>query len=138
VPTSLRILLVEDHQDEREMYALWLQSLGAMTIQVSSARDAFRAAVELQPDVVVTDVRLAGRANGLALARCLKRHSTTRPVPVIVLSASVSPRLSALAQHAGCDLLLTKPCPPDVLSDTIRGLLPAGRTNLSVQPALVT
>src|SRR5262249_4430946 len=104
-----RILLVGRDLDEREMYAQWLQYLGATTIQASSVHDALRAAVELHPDIVVTGVGLAGRTSGLALTRYLKRPSVAHHLPVIVLTADISPEVSRLARQAGCDRFLTKP-----------------------------
>jgi len=108
------------------MYAELLQQRGAWTIQASNARDALRAAIELQPDVVVTDVSLGGRSSGLALTRYLKRHVTPQ-IPVIVLSGYLLPGTTRTARRAGCDRFLTKPCVPEVLADTIHELLVAVR-----------
>jgi len=108
------------------MYAELLQQKGACTIQASTARDALRAAIELHPDVVVTDVSLRGRGSGLALTRYLKRHLTP-PIPVILLTCYLLPGATTKARRAGCDRFLAKPCVPDVL-DTIRELLVAVRS----------
>ena len=52
---SRRILLVDDSADEREMYAEALRLKGFCTLQASNATDAFRMAVELQPQLIVVD-----------------------------------------------------------------------------------
>jgi len=104
------------------MYAELLQQRGACTIQASNAREALRAALELQPDLVVTDVRLGEGASGLALTRYLKRR-VTPPIPVIVLTAYLLPGATRTARRAGCDRFLSKPCMPEVLADAIRELL---------------
>lgn len=108
------------------MYAELLQQRGACTIQASNARDALRAAIELQPDVVVTDAGLGRGGSGLALTRFLKRYLTPR-IPVIVLTGSLLPGATSTGRRAGCDRFLTKPCVPEVLVDAIRELLAAVR-----------
>ncbi len=118
----LRVLLVDDAIDEREMYAECLRRQGVCTLQAQSAADAYRLATEWSPDVVVTDIRLVGHAGGLELTRQLKRSPETAAVPVVVLSG-VHPQNQAAAADAGCDLFLTKPCLPDELARALAGML---------------
>ena len=121
----LRILLVDDSRDEREMYAECFRQEGFCTLQAKSATDAFRLASEMAPDVVVTAVRLEGQADGLALARQLKATSGTRHVPVVILSGYASPRYQHAATEAGCALFLVKPCLPTELVDRLTPFLPS-------------
>src|SRR5688572_20201243 len=123
MPSIRRVLLVNDSSDEREMYAESLRRFGFSTLQASSAADAYRLATELPPAAVVTDVRLAGDEDGLQLTRRLKEDSRMRHVPVVILSGYVFPRDREAAAHAGCDLFVTKPCLPDVLSRRVAGLI---------------
>ena len=121
--TPVRVLLVADSRDEREMYAESLRQEGFCTLQASSATDAYRLASELTPQVVVTGLKLAGQADGLALARQLKATETTRALPVVVLSGYASQRYRDAASEAGCDLFLVKPCLPAELVETIARLV---------------
>ena len=118
-----KVLLVTDFRDEREMYAQWLRGQGYCTLQAASASDAFRLAAELAPDVVVTDVRLAGPEDGLGLTRRLKDgEPATRP-RVVILTGYAFPRDREDAVRAGCDLFLTKPCLPDALATAVARLV---------------
>lgn len=122
------ILLVNDTRDEREMYAEWLQHSGYCTLQAGTAADGLRMAVELEPDVVVTDIMLPGEMDGLALTESLKSDTTTVGMPVIVLTGCAFDSDRVNANRAGCDLFLTKPCLPEQLGQTIDELLRERRT----------
>jgi two-component system, cell cycle response regulator DivK len=118
-----RILLVDDSRDEREMYAEFLHYRGYSTVEADTASDAYRLAVELHPDVVVTSVRLRGQEDGLELTRRIKGDDQTRQLPVVVLSGFVMGSHTDAAAQAGCDLFVPKPCLPDALGSAIDGLL---------------
>jgi len=109
------------------MYAEWLRQQGCCTLQAENAADAYRMAVELTPEVVVTDVRLVGGEDGLTLTRRLKQDSHTRDVAVVVLSGYVFTTDDDAARRAGCDLVLHKPCLPDALGHAIDELKPRPR-----------
>ena len=121
-----RVLLVDDSRDEREMYAEWFRQQGCCTLQAENAADAYRLAVELTPDVIITGVRLSGSEDGLTLTRRLKQDSLTKNVAVVVLSGYVFHSDDEAAHRAGCDLVLHKPCLPDALADAIANLRPRG------------
>jgi CheY-like chemotaxis protein len=110
--TQMRVLLVDDSIDEREMYAEYLRDRGYCTLQAATAYDGFRMAADLAPAVVVTDIKLPGGEDGLALTARLKHDAATRAAAVIVLSAAVFPKDRTAASKAGCDRFLTKPCLP--------------------------
>jgi two-component system cell cycle response regulator DivK len=118
-----RVLLVNDSRDEREMYAEWLCRQGYCTLQTTNATDGYRMAMELHPDVVVTDIKLSGSCNGLELTRQLKEQPQTHGVPVVILSGYVFKSDSDDAARVGCDLFLGKPCLPEALSHAIERLL---------------
>jgi CheY-like chemotaxis protein len=120
---QVRVLLVNDSRDEREMYAEWLRRLGYTTLQASNATDGYRMAVELAADVVVTDIKLPGSTDGLELTRLLKQLPATHDVPVLIVSGYVFQAHSDDAAQVGCDRFLTKPCLPETLSAAIEGLL---------------
>ena len=119
----MRVLLVSESRDEREMYAECLRQEGYCTLEADCASDAYRLASEATPDIVVTGVRLTGQIDGLALTRQLKADEHTRGVPVVVLSGFVSQRYRDAAAQAGCDLFLLKPCLPVELLDVIARLV---------------
>jgi DNA-binding response OmpR family regulator len=79
-------------------------------------------AEELSPVVVVTDEKLAAGQGGVILARDLKRAARMRDLPIVILTSYRQTRrvAGAEAEHA---LFLVEPCRPDVLSNTVIGLI---------------
>ena len=76
VGRDVRVLLVSDSRDEREMYAEWFRRKGYCTLQAATASDGLRLAFELAPDIVVTDIKLPG-FDGWARAH---RDAETGPI----------------------------------------------------------
>jgi CheY-like chemotaxis protein len=72
-------------------------------------------AVEMQPDVVVLDLSLAG-VDGYCLAAQLRAHSLTATSPIVVLSAHAYPEDEHAPREAGPAAFLRKPCLPRELA----------------------
>jgi CheY-like chemotaxis protein len=117
------LLLVTSSRDEREMYAEWFRRHGCCPLQAATAEHAYQLAVELAPQVVITDVRLPGKGDGLSLTQRLKQDERTRKTIVVVLSGYVLPTDDEAARRAGCDLIVHKPCLPDALANAVEALL---------------
>jgi DNA-binding response OmpR family regulator len=115
------ILLVEDHEDTRAMYAEFLRS----AFDVAEAGDAERA-LELMrkrvPDLVITDLSLPG-LDGFELIGRMRSQPALQGVPVICLSGFGGHAHELRAQEAGCDRILQKPCLPDELAREATDLL---------------
>lgn len=121
-PRSVRVLIVEDSLDAREMYALSL-SLAGLQVQASAdVRTALRLAVEWQPDVIVTDFLLAGELNGADLCRSIHDDPRTRHIPTLVMTGSTRRSDVEAILGAGCSDIRVKPYPPDAMLDDIRRL----------------
>jgi CheY-like chemotaxis protein len=120
------VLLVEDDRDSREMYALALTIAGFRTAEAATVAEARAAAVELRPDVLVTDLTLPD-GDGRQLCAELRAHERTRATILIALTGHSGPELLAGAAASGCARVLVKPCPPDTLASEIAGAI-AGRT----------
>lgn len=117
-----RVLLVDDEPDQVEMYQYSLQSAGFVVTVAYNGRDAIARALEWQPHVVVLDVRLPDMS-GWDVCRSLKAERETLACAVVILTAAASPVLAREAAAAGCAAHLVKPCYPDQLTDTVRGVL---------------
>ena len=104
------VLLVDDLEDQRELYREYLEFVG---FRVETAGDGFEAierASALQPDVVVMDLAMPG-LDGFETTERLKVLEATRAIPVIALTAHGElPREWAIS--AGCAAYLRKPCEP--------------------------
>ncbi|MFY0562902.1 response regulator [Archangium lansingense] len=121
-PSDCKVLVVDDYDDAREMYAEYLEFLG---YQVQTARDgqeALQLAHQSHPDVILMDLSLPV-LSGWEATRQLKQDARTRHIPVMALTGHVLPAHSESAKEAGCDEFVSKPALPDMVADKIRTLL---------------
>jgi two-component system, cell cycle response regulator DivK len=115
------VLLVEDHEDTRQMYAEFLQATFEIH-GVADAQAALRAANAHPPDIVVTDLSLPGM-DGVELTRRLRNDPALGAPPVICLSGFAVASHEARARAAGCARVIQKPCMPDALGEAIAAVL---------------
>jgi CheY-like chemotaxis protein len=115
------VLLVENRQDDRVMYAEYLRLRGFDVIESDSTDEALTQVAHAQ--VVVTSVRLSGSFDGVELVRRLRADSASSDKPLIVLTASAYGVDQQRATESGCDAVLLKPCLPDALERVIKRTL---------------
>jgi two-component system cell cycle response regulator DivK len=116
------VLVVEDYQDAREMYAAYLQFSGFDVAEAGNGIEAVEKTSELLPDIVLMDLALP-RMDGWEATRRLKADARTRHIPVVALTGHALAGHAEGAREAGCDAFVTKPCLPDALVAEIRRLL---------------
>jgi CheY-like chemotaxis protein len=121
-PCRPLVLVVDDHDDTRELYVAGLSALGFEAITAAECAQAGRCAWESHPDIVVTDLTLTG-GDGWQLIRDLKGQARTRDIPVVLLTGYNAPALRQRAEREGCAAFLVKPCPPDELAIELRQVL---------------
>jgi two-component system cell cycle response regulator DivK len=119
---EIRVLVVDDFQDNREMFAEYLTISGFCVIQAENGREALERAFAEIPDVVLMDLSLP-ELDGWEATRRLKGDPRTAHIPVVALTGHVLAECSREAREAGCDAFLTKPCLPEVLVDEVRRVL---------------
>ena len=118
------ILLVEDDQELRDLLELVLVGEGHRVTTASDGDAASRLVAKgpLRPDLVLTDLNLPGKLDGLQLANAL-RARLRRQVPVIILTGDIA--TGTLRDVAGEDCLqFSKPVRPEELTQAIQRLLP--------------
>ena len=116
------VLVVEDYQDAREMYAAYLQFSGFEVAEATNGIEAIEKAQRLMPDIVLMDLALP-RMDGWEATRRLKSDERTKQIPVVALTGHALAGHAEGARQAGCDAFVTKPCLPDALVAEIRRLL---------------
>jgi two-component system cell cycle response regulator DivK len=116
------VLVVDDYQDARELYAQYFLLSGFRVAEASNGAEAVEKALELTPDVILMDLSLPGM-DGWEATRRLKANGQTKHIPVVALTSHALAGFSDSARKAGCDVFVTKPCLPDTLVDEVRRLL---------------
>jgi two-component system cell cycle response regulator DivK len=120
------ILVVDDYQDAREMYAEYLQFSGFRVAEARNGNEAVDQAFALKPDLILMDLSLPGM-DGWEATRRLKADDRTKHIPIVALTGHALAGASEGAKKAGCDSFVTKPCLPDDLVVEVRRMLGAAR-----------
>lgn len=117
--TNLRptILIVEDHEDSRMMYAEFLRA-SFDVLEAGDGQHAWEMMQAMPPALVVTDLALP-RVDGYQLIERIRTHERLRDTPVVALSGFSSGDRTAGGRTASWDVELLKPCLPEDLLDAI-------------------
>ena len=122
-PDGVTVLLVDDEQDARDALRLLLQQNGMVVTTAASAREAFDLVLQLQPDILLSDIAMPGE-DGLSLIRRVRLLPPGGGglIPAAALSAyaGAADRRSALL--AGFQHHVAKPVDPSRLLAVIATL----------------
>jgi CheY-like chemotaxis protein len=110
---GVRLLVVEDDADSRDMLVMVLEQAGATVSAVASAEEALVALERAVPDVLVSDIGLPGE-DGHELIRKVRALEAKRGgrIPALALTAYAGPEARGKALTAGFDLQVSKPVVP--------------------------
>ncbi len=121
---GLRVLVVDDEPDAREVLSQLLELRNAQVAAASSSKEALEMMQRERPDVLVSDIAMPGE-DGLALidkVRTLERSRGSLPVPAIALTAFARAEDRDRAIAAGFQLHVSKPVEPEELLAAIARL----------------
>ena len=117
----LKVLLVEDHELNRDMLSRRLTQRGFIVVLAEDGRQAIVQAAQEQPDVILMDMSLP-LLDGWEATRLLRQNASTAAIPVIALTAHALGDEQARALEAGCAAFETKPVDFPRLLDVIARL----------------
>lgn len=106
----VRVLVVEDNPLTRDLLVLFLRALGCEPTAVATGDDAVGAFVSEAFPVVLMDLRLPGRLDGLAAARAIRAQAPSPEWPwIVACSASLLTAEREQCRAAGMQGFLAKP-----------------------------
>lgn len=118
------VLVVEDHDDTREMLRLMLGIFGCRVLAAANGDEAIQLAEQILPDLILMDVKMP-RFDGLSVTRVIRSHPTLSEVPIVAVTGMVTPQFRLEALDAGCNQCLDKPIDFDRLEKLVKALNPA-------------
>ena len=120
---GLRVLLVDDEADAREMVAAILIEAGAEVITASAARQAFELITQTKPDALISDIGMPGE-DGYELIRKVRTLSAEQggQVPAIALTAYARTQDRLKVLSAGYQMHVPKPVEPVELATVVASL----------------
>jgi CheY-like chemotaxis protein len=127
------VLIADDVEDSREMYAEYLRYLGFETVSAIDGAEAIDKARELKPDVILLDLTMPN-VDGRTACGLLKNAPGTRHIPIIVITGYALRQDGVRAEAPQCDAYLVKPVLPEDAASAIRRVLARGRTTTGGDP----
>lgn len=119
-----RILIVEDDRLSLVVLRQLLTAQGHEILHSSEGWEAINRARNDQPDLIVMDIKLPD-ISGLDATVLLKKDDQTKDIPIIAVTACVTPEDKANALARGCAAYVTKPVNINNLLRTVESLLPS-------------
>ena len=119
-----RILVVEDDRLSLILLRQLLTAQGYEILQSSEGWDGINRARNEQPDLIVMDINLPDIC-GLDATLLLKNEDQTKDIPIIAVTACVTPGDKANALKSGCAAYIAKPVNIGNLLRTVESFLPS-------------
>ena len=119
---SKRILVVEDHEDNRQILRDLLASAGYDMIEAEDGEAGVAAAAAERPDLILMDIQLP-ILDGYEATRRIKANPALNAIPIIVVTSYALSGDEDKARVAGCDAYIAKPYRPRLLLARIREFL---------------
>lgn len=108
------ILVVEDHDDTREMLHMLLEMWGCRVVEACDGLEAVAAASRERPEMILMDGSLPF-LDGLGATRRIRENKLLDQVKILALDGWGTPSYQVAALAAGCDDIITKPFDLDQL-----------------------
>jgi CheY-like chemotaxis protein len=107
---NLRVLVVDDEADAREVLEIMLTQCGATLRTAASSREALKVLAEWRPDVLVSDIGMPGEDGYLLIrtVRALEPKLGGR-IPAVALTGYAGPEERLRLMSAGYQMHITKP-----------------------------
>lgn len=120
--SGILILVVEDETDIRNLIALTLQFHGFQVAEAADGQEAVQIATELEPDLILMDVRMP-KMTGYEACRILKQQASTKDIPIVFLSAKGQETDINTGLALGAAAYFVKPFEPHELPQLIKKIL---------------
>jgi two-component system cell cycle response regulator DivK len=120
------ILVVDDYDETRFLYAEYLEFCGFRTITACNGAEAIEKAIAEHPSVIAMDLAMP-EMDGWEAMRRLKVNPVTSDIYIIAVTGHDEASFIERASDAGCDRYLAKPCLPEALRLEVMAALDARR-----------
>ena len=120
------ILVVDDIEDNRDLCAVILGRLGYPVEVASDGADGVERALATRPSVILMDLAMPN-VDGFEATRQIRALPALAGIYIIAISAFSDAVSVERAMTAGCDEVLSKPCPPERLAERVAAGIRAHR-----------
>jgi len=119
-----KLLIVDDQQEIREMLELVFKFVGFNKLfTAKNGEKAIDIAKKEKPDLILMDVKMPGKIDGLEATRILKNDPVSKKSVIVMLSAQTQKNDRNKAFLYGADHFISKPFSPLALANKVEQLL---------------
>jgi len=116
------VLIIEDNDKNMKLARDVLQAKGYETVEAVTGEEGVKLALQRRPDLVLMDIQLPG-INGIEAFKQIRADAKTAHIPVIALTASVTPTDRSQITAAGFDAFISKPINLKEFVNTVKRLI---------------
>lgn len=135
--TRYTMLLIEDDYEIRVLLKE-IFSFNYKVIEMSDTAPAYEYIIREKPDIVICEITVSNRINGIELCNMLKKNIQTLHIPIILLSSHPSEKQQIESIRAGADDYIIKPFNIEVLILRCNYLVKYRKKILQHQPEVPT
>jgi two-component system, cell cycle response regulator DivK len=104
----MKILIVEDNEDMRNLLALIVERTGYLPIIASHGKDGVEKAIAEKPNLILMDMMMP-EMDGWEATRALRDNPDTKNIPILATTALFRPHQLKNCLEAGCNGFIVKP-----------------------------
>ena len=104
----MKVLVIEDHPDMRELLSLVLGSLDDVSIEARNGTQGVEKAISEKPELILMDIRMPVM-HGWQAVKLLRSHPETHDIPIPATTAMIRPSDLKSCLEAGCNGYIVKP-----------------------------
>lgn len=112
------LLIVEDDFENQKFLQFFLRRYFNTEV-CDSAETFYQKMKEHKFDIILMDISLKGKKDGLKITKELRNSVEYSNIPIVALSAHAFQKDKDNAYEAGVDLFITKPVPNEILLDSL-------------------
>ncbi len=117
-----KILIIDDDVTALDIVDLLFENKGYEVVRRADGISALACVDQVKPEIILIDLMMP-KMNGQECVRQIRKKGLS--LPIVAFTALDDPEIHEEARQAGCNLVLTKPCKPQVLVKHIEDLLSA-------------
>jgi CheY-like chemotaxis protein len=129
-PAGQTLLLVEDNEDNRVIYATVLRHVGYIVVEALDGVQAIALAHSKHPDLILMDISIP-EMDGWEVTRLLRQDPATKDIPIIALTAHALSGDREKATAVGFTAYLAKPVEPRAVVAEVRRWIGGGAGSAS-------
>lgn len=130
------VLVIENDPDTRSIYSAVLEHSGFAVLAAPDGAEGVMLAQQRVPDLILMNLSMP-KMDGISATVHLREDPRTAAIPIIACTGFIRDEGEDIAEGAGCDAYLEKPCEPSRILEEVERFLgpPVSADEVRARPA---